>query len=107
MEQVKGLRFDYGYGGHGPPGGMGREQSTLTQKIMRKSLGKPAQKLLDSAHERLIKILNHSDAYKVRARAPPKKKNIQPLEDSGYEMEGVESKPKEEGDGKSEGSNPE
>lgn len=107
MEQVKGLRFDYGFGGHGPPGGMGREQSTLTQKIMRKSLSKPAQKLLDSANDRLVKILNNSDAYRVRARPPPKKKVLE-QEDSGEDMEGIESKNKEESEEKhSEGSNSE
>lgn len=65
VDQVRGLRMDYGLGSfggmrEGGPGslfGNGQYQS-ISQKILRKSLGDQAQKLLDKANDRLSKILS-------------------------------------------------
>lgn len=103
-EQVRGLKFDYGlggFGGGGPAGGSsagaggslfggalhGQHQS-ITQKILRKGLGNGARKLLDSANERLAKILNSGPAYriKVKSRGPKPR-----AEGGADEMEGVEA----------------
>jgi hypothetical protein len=109
LEQVKGLRYDYGFGGFGgggPPGSslagaggapfggafQGQYQS-ITQKILRKSLGGGARKLLDSANERLSKILSAGAAYRIKPKGKGKQvaKLGGPLgEDSADEMEGVE-----------------
>ena len=92
MEQVKALRFDYGFGGRGPPGSMGKEQQSLTQKLMRKTLGKPAQKFLDSVDQRLIKILNNSSFYKLGQR-PPRGGDEEEESDDEMKMEGIEKQP--------------
>ena len=71
LEQVKGLKFDYGFPGmhsygHGGPGGLsdhpfgGSHYQSITQKILRKSLSNQARKILDSANDKLARILNGS-----------------------------------------------
>ena len=91
MENVKGLKLDYGFGGFGgggPPGSssgspfdgaFGGHFQSVTQQILRKNLGNGAKKLLDAANERLAKILNAGTAYKIKA-ARQKKQKPKPVE---------------------------
>lgn len=84
MEEVKVLKRDYGYGGmHGykdPWGGAppdlnsgspfdqvfgGGQYQSITQKILRKNLGGEAKKMLDTANNRLAKILNAGSGIKI------------------------------------------
>jgi hypothetical protein len=102
-DQVRGLKLDYGLGAFtgGPPGTssaaanalfggafQGQYQS-ISQKILRKSLGEPARKLLDTANERLSKIL--SGGVSVRLKTHAKRKQGEGGEGSGEEMEGIEA----------------
>jgi len=106
LEQVKGLKLDYGFGGlggggphGGPSGGAGSalfggafhgQYQSITQKILRKSLGNGARKLLDSANERLAKILNAGSGPAYRIKAKAKGKGPKKLGDgAGGEMEDV------------------
>lgn len=94
LDQVKGLKMDYGYGGlhghrdawggGGPPDlnnsspfdtvlGGGHYQS-ITQKILRKNLNHEARKMLDNANNRLAKILNTGSGIKIAQRKRGKKK---------------------------------
>lgn len=75
IDHVKGLKFDYGFGGFGgggPPGSssgspFGGHYQSITQKILRKNLGNGAKKLLDEANDRLAKILNTGgSAYSIK-----------------------------------------
>jgi hypothetical protein len=101
LDHVKGLKFDYGFGGFGgggPPGSSGNslfgsafggQYQSITQKILRKNLGNGARKMLDSANERLTKILNTGQAYKIKTKM--KKKAAKKLKDGyGDEMEDLE-----------------
>lgn len=87
MDNVKGLKFDYGFGERGPssstsPFGsaFGGHYQSITQKILRKNLGNGARKLLDSANTKLAKILNAGSPYKIK-QVKKKKKN------DGYDEE--------------------
>jgi hypothetical protein len=73
MDNVKGLKFDYGFGDRGPtssasPFGnaFGGHYQSITQKILRKNLGNGARKILDTANTKLAKILNSGSAYKIK-----------------------------------------
>ena len=100
MENVKGLKFDYGFGGFGGgglpgsssgspfDGAFGGHFQSITQQILRKNLGNGAKKLLDAANDRLAKILNAGAAYKIKP-ARLKKKKPKPVEQAfDEEMEG-------------------
>lgn len=114
VDHVKGLKFDYGFGGlggfggfggGGPPGSssnspfggaFGGHYQAITQKILRKNLGNGAKKLLDRANERLAKILNSgpAQAYKIRQgkkKTKKAKKLVADPDEYGDEMEGVEA----------------
>lgn len=102
-DQVRGLKLDYGLGAFGaaarggPAGAggslfaeaFGSHYSSLGQKILTKSLGEPARKLLDAANERLSKILGGGPA--VRIKATDEAKLASKALGTGEAMEGVES----------------
>lgn len=73
MDNVKNLKFDYGFGDRGPASSMspfgsafGGHYQSITQKILRKNLGNGARKILDTANVKLAKILNSGNAYKIK-----------------------------------------
>lgn len=86
MDNVKVLKFDYGFGdkGNSPFGSaFGGHYQSITQKILRKNLGNGARKILDTANSKLAKILNTGNAFKIKK--VKKKKNT--AENDGYDEE--------------------
>ena len=94
--------MDYGFQGFGgPPGGsqaasglLGQYHS-ISQKILRKSLGKNACVILDTANEKLTKILNTGVAVLLKSKHKKKPTKID-SEGSEDEMEGIENAEKSE-----------
>ena len=85
MDNVKGLKFDYGFGdrGNSPFGSaFGGHYQSITQKILRKNLGNGARKILDTANTKLAKILNSGNAYKIKQVKKKKK-----ADNDGYDEE--------------------
>lgn len=81
----------FGGGKEGGPGSLfgGGQYQSISQKILRKSLGDAAQKLLDRTNDKLSKILSQSAAA-VRLKASAKGKEAGDR-GSGDEMEGIEA----------------
>ena len=110
QDQVKGLKMDYGFGGFGGPPGSGGPGSlfgagafhgqyqSVSQKIMRKSLGENACKLLDSANEKLTKILNTGVGIYLKTKQRKKLTKLGEDEDSDKDMEGDEDAEKSNSD---------
>ena len=94
--------MDYGFSGFGgPPGGasgslFGGQYQSISQKILRKSLGANSCKLLDAANEKLIKILNTGAAVYLKTRQKHKKPAKIDEEGSENDMEGIEDAEKSE-----------